>query len=65
MMNKRPLRLTTLHFAQRLRMDGETFMITFLLTLTLAVKYSQSIDYTHFSWLVYHRTRSSGQGEAA
>jgi hypothetical protein len=26
-----PLRLTTLHFAQRLRMEGPTFMITFSL----------------------------------
>lgn len=27
-----PLRLTTLHFAQRLRMEGATFMSAFLLT---------------------------------
>jgi hypothetical protein len=26
-----PLRLTTLHFAQRLRMEGPTFMIAFSL----------------------------------
>jgi hypothetical protein len=28
------LRLTTLHFAQRLRIEGETFMSAFLLRMT-------------------------------
>jgi hypothetical protein len=41
-----PLRRTTLHLAQRLRMDGETFMISNLLTDTKAVSYGQSFDYT-------------------
>jgi len=31
MMNNLPLRLTILHFAQRLRMEGPTFMIAFSL----------------------------------
>jgi hypothetical protein len=31
MINNLPLRLTILHFAQRLRMDGPTFMIAFSL----------------------------------
>ena len=31
MMNNLPLRLTILHFAQRLRMEGLTFMISFSL----------------------------------
>ena len=31
MMYNLPLRLTTLHFAQRLRMEGPTFMMTFSL----------------------------------
>ena len=33
-----PLRLTTLHFAQRLRMEGPTFMIDFLLTSVVQPK---------------------------
>ena len=40
-----PLRRTTLHLAQRLRMDGETFMISNLLTSSDAVLYGQSFDY--------------------
>jgi hypothetical protein len=32
-----PLRRTTLHLAQRLRMDGETFIRSNLLTLSKAV----------------------------
>ena len=32
MINNTPLRLTTLHFAQRFRMEGPTFMMTLLLT---------------------------------
>ncbi len=31
MMNNLPLRFTTLHLAQRLRMEGPTFMIAFSL----------------------------------
>jgi hypothetical protein len=31
MMNTLPLRLTILHLAQRFRIDGETFIRTFLL----------------------------------
>jgi hypothetical protein len=37
-----PLRLTTLHFAQRLRMEGPTFMIAF----SLLRLYSQRSNYT-------------------
>jgi hypothetical protein len=33
MINNLPLRLTILHFAQRLRMEGLTFMIAFSLQL--------------------------------
>jgi hypothetical protein len=35
MMNNMPLRLMILHFAQRLRMEGLTFMITFSLPLVV------------------------------
>ena len=35
MMNSLPLRLTILHFAQRLRMEGLTFMIAFSLLLLI------------------------------
>ena len=38
MMNNLPLRLTTLHFAQRFRMEGPTFMITLLLTSVVQPK---------------------------
>ena len=37
-----PLRLTTLHFAQRLRMEGPTFMITF----SLLQLFNQRLNYT-------------------
>jgi len=37
-----PLRLTTLHFAQRLRMEGPTFMIAFSLLLL----FNQRLNYT-------------------
>lgn len=35
MMNNLPLRLTILHFAQRLRMEGLTFMIAFSLLMVV------------------------------
>ena len=38
MINNLPLRLTTLHFAQRLRMEGPTFMIALLLTSVVQPK---------------------------
>lgn len=38
MTNNLPLRLTTLHFAQRLRIDGETFIGYSLLTQFLSVQ---------------------------
>jgi hypothetical protein len=38
MMNSLPLRLTILHFAQRLRMEGLTFMIAFSLLLLIQPK---------------------------
>lgn len=37
-----PLRLTTLHFAQRLRMDGPTFMIA----ISLLLLFNQRLNYT-------------------
>ena len=37
-----PLRLTTLHFAQRLRMEGPTFMISF----SLQRLFNQRLNYT-------------------
>ena len=37
-----PLRLTTLHFAQRLRMEGSTFMIAF----SLLRLFNQRLNYT-------------------
>jgi hypothetical protein len=37
-----PLRLTTLHFAQRLRMEGPTFMISF----SLPQLFNQRLNYT-------------------
>ena len=42
MMNNLPLRLTTLHFAQRFRMEGPTFMITF----SLLQLFNQRLNYT-------------------
>ena len=48
MINNVPLRLTTLHFAQRLRIDGDTFIITQLLN-QIAWLPSQTLDYTIFS----------------
>lgn len=44
-----PLRRTTLHFAQRLRMDGATFMMNLLLTTMTVDLHSQSLDYTRCS----------------
>jgi len=41
-----PLRRTTLHLAQRFRMDGETFIRSNLLTLSKAVRFSQRFYYT-------------------
>jgi hypothetical protein len=38
MINNTPLRLTTLHFAQRFRMEGPTFMIALLLTSVVQPK---------------------------
>jgi hypothetical protein len=37
-----PLRLTTLHFAQRFRMEGPTFMISF----SLPRLFNQTLNYT-------------------
>jgi hypothetical protein len=42
MINNLPLRLTTLHFAQRLRMEGPTFMIAF----SLLQLFNQRLNYT-------------------
>jgi len=43
MYNLRP-RFTTLHLAQRLRIEGETFMMSF--SFENSSRYSQTIDYT-------------------
>ncbi len=48
MINNVPLRLTILHFAQRLRMDGDTFIIPQLLNKITWLP-SQKLDYTIFS----------------
>jgi len=48
MMNNLRLRLTTLHFAQRFRIDGDTFIIALLLN-QLTWLHSQRVDYTCFS----------------
>lgn len=48
MINSLRLRFTTLHFAQRLRIDGETFIIALLLDQRIWL-YSQRVDYTFFS----------------
>ena len=42
MMYNLPLRLTTLHFAQRMRMEGPTFMIAF----SLLQLFNQRLNYT-------------------
>jgi hypothetical protein len=42
MINNLPLRLTTLHFAQRLRMDGPTFMLAY----SLLQLFNQGSNYT-------------------
>jgi len=48
MMNNLRLRFTTLHLAQRLRIDGDTFIIALLLSQH-SWPYSQRLDYTYFS----------------
>jgi hypothetical protein len=40
-----PLRLTILHLAQRFRIDGETFISTFLLANDHSSQNSQEFDY--------------------
>ena len=47
MMNNLRLRFTTLHLAQRLRIDGETFIIALLLNQHTWPS-SQTVDYTFF-----------------
>lgn len=47
MMNNLRLRFTTLHLAQRLRIDGETFIIALLLNQHTWPS-SQKVDYTFF-----------------
>jgi hypothetical protein len=42
MINNLPLRLTILHFAQRFRMEGPTFMIA----ISLHRLFNQRLDYT-------------------
>jgi hypothetical protein len=50
MMNNLRLRFTTLHLAQRLRIDGETFIIALLLNQHIW-PYSQRVDYTFFYYI--------------
>lgn len=50
MMNNLRLRFTTLHFAQRFRMDGETFIIAILLNQHRWLP-SQTLDYTFFYYI--------------
>jgi hypothetical protein len=67
MINNLPLRLTTLHFAQRLRMDGPTFMIAF----SLLRLFNQRLNYTSttlsrpvqvvFRWLVMGQSGREGR----
>lgn len=45
-MNNLRLRLTTLHFAQRFRMDGDTFIFYLLLVLLSLQTKPQSSNYT-------------------
>jgi hypothetical protein len=52
MINNLPLRLTTLHFAQRFRMEGPTFMISF----SLLQLFNQRLNYT---WTILFRPASS------
>lgn len=47
-MNNLPLRRTTLHLAQRFRIDGDTFITKILLTYYY-LTCSQGMDYTRFS----------------
>jgi len=47
-----PLRLTTLHFAQRLRMEGPTFMIAFSLLrlFNQRLNYTSTVLSVQFKW---------------
>jgi len=55
-----PLRLTILHLAQRFRIDGETFMSTFLLANNLPISqeynyilsFSFRPDFNHIHWII-------------
>ena len=47
MMNNLPLRLTILHFAQRLRMEGLTFMIAFSLLIVVQPNVELYLFYLH------------------
>ena len=47
MINNLPLRLTILHFAQRLRMEGPTFMIAFSLHSVVQPKVELYLFYSH------------------
>ena len=58
MMNNLPLRLTILHFAQRLRMEGPTFMIAFSLRLLVKPNVELYLFYSYpssFAGLFCHR----------
>jgi hypothetical protein len=61
MMNNLPLRLTTLHFAQRLRMEGLTFMIAFSLLKVVQPKVELYLFYPYPSSFggVSQRSRGS------
>jgi hypothetical protein len=47
MMNNMPLRLTILHFAQRLRMEGLTFIGSFSLLIVVQPKIELYLLYLH------------------
>jgi hypothetical protein len=54
-MNNLPLRRTTLHLAQRFRMDGDTFITKILLTYFPTC--SQGFDYTCSSYFCLDNTK--------
>jgi hypothetical protein len=62
MINNMPLRLTILHFAQRLRIEGLTFMIASSLVMVVQPNVELYLFYLHSSsfWIISQRitTRS-------
>ena len=58
-MNNLPLRRTTLHLAQRFRIDGDTFITEILLTITTC---TQGLNYTLSSFFRPAYTQSCPTG---